>query len=309
MADARELVFYIHGVSPSREGRRHTAEYRALHEGIGRHMPADKEWPEKHEGAEWGWNVQGEEDPKSHQALTKAQNILGDRVFDAIGEQRDWTWNPTRLLTNALRELLFFGFGDMFYYVSADGKWSVRHEVAGQILKYVTEDQEQDLPLSITLLGHSAGSVIAFDFLYYVFSQRQHQFLHRDDDDTAAGMAKLRELASNRMLRLRRLITFGSPISLLAFRSDALVEILSRGEKLRVEDYGLTSQLEGGGELEGPRWINIWDKDDPIAWPTAQLMDSPLTEDVYVDVSEFASAAHNAYWESDVVHRTIASAW
>jgi hypothetical protein len=110
-------------------------------------------------------------------------------------------------------------------------------------------------------------------------------------------------------LRLRRLITFGSPISFLAFRSDALVEILARDDRLRPEDYGLKSELTGEPPLPGPRWINLWDRDDPIAWPVSPLMESELVEDVYVDVSNSVTSAHTAYWKSRKVHKEIARRW
>ena len=280
-----EIVFYIHGVSPSQVGKPHIDEYTQLHRGIAAAKVA-AEWPDQFGGAEWGWNFD-DGGLLSHKALTQSQNKLGEPLLKAIKEQRDFTINPARLVVNGLRELMFYGFGDMFYYVSADGKSALRHQVAAQILQHLDEQREElDHPVSLTLIGHSAGSVIAFDFLYYVFSQRNHRYLSESSDDaTRRGMERLREMAASGQLRLRRLITLGSPISLVAFRSDAVVEILSRGEKLRPADYGLSSSLEGQAELPGVRWINIWDKDDPIAFPIGPLMDSPLAEDVYIDVS------------------------
>ena len=302
-----EVVFYVHGVNPGVEGRLHTGDYTNLHQGIAE-AGVDDQWPEEFGGAEWGWNFDDAQ-PRSHRALTTAQKVLGGQVFDDLKEQPDLTFNPARLLLNGLRKIIFYGFGDMFYYVSADGKWAVRAEVASQLLKHIEQRRgDSDEPISLTLLGHSAGSVIAFDFLYYLFSKRKRGFL-RSDDDTAQGMATLKEHAGNGRLRLRRLVTFGSPISLLAFRSNALVEIFARDETLEPEDYGLVSKLPDQPDLDGPRWINIWDKDDPIAWPIAPIMDSPLAKDVYVDVSDKVSAAHDAYWESKKAHRAIASSW
>lgn len=304
-----EIIFYIHGVSPNREARLHTDEYAALHQGIA-HVGVAGGWPSVFGGAEWGANLPVEARPNSHKALTDAQNQLGDLVIDRLQDQRDLTFNPTRVIINGLRSLMFYGFGDVFYYVSAGGKWAVRHEVAGQLLEHISARRtSDDQPVSLTLLGHSAGSVVAFDFLYYLFSSRTHRFLESGGDDTSRGMEALRELAKNRQIRLRRLYTFGSPISLVAFRSNALVEIFARGDKLLPSDYGLTSTLAQDDALHGPRWINIWDKDDPIAWPIAPIMDSPLAEDVYVDVSDSIGKAHNAYWESSRVHHEIAAKW
>lgn len=304
-----EIVFYIHGVSPNRDGASHTSSYKTLHEGI-RQAGVHADFPGEFGGAEWGWNFDGGE-ADSHKALTEAQKQLGDEVLPLISAAKDFTLNPARLLVNGLRSLVFFGFGDMFYYVSADGKRAVRREVARQILEHVNGRLGgHERPISLTLLGHSAGSVIAFDFLYYLFNRRSHDFLKDGSDEaTQQGIQWLRQLAQSGRLQVRRLITFGSPISLVAFRSDALVEITGRGEKLRSEDYGLTSQVENHAAPTGARWINLWDKDDPIAWPIAPVMDSQLAQDVYVDVSCRVSAAHDAYWKSPKVHKKIASMW
>ena len=86
-------------------------------------------------------------------------------------------------------------------------------------------------------------------------------------------MKSLESRIKNGALRLRRFITFGSPITLVACRSDAVVQILSDGKQLDARDYGLQSHLRDGvSELDGPRWINFWDKDDLISWPVEPLM-------------------------------------
>ena len=92
------------------------------------------------------------------------------------------------------------------------------------------------------------------------------------------------------------------------FRNDVLVELLASKTPLEPADYGLNSVIDDG-ELTGPRWINLWDKDDPIAWPVGPVMSSPLVEDVYVDVSDSVGAAHNSYWDSKGIHEAIAARW
>ncbi len=76
------------------------------------------------------------------------------------------------------------------------------------------------------------------------------------------------------------------------------------------QDYGFTSQLDGSERISGRRWLNIWDKDDPIAWPVEALMDTPrgkqYAEDAYVDVSDFVGKAHDRYWRSRKVHEITA---
>ena len=197
----------------------------------------------------------------------------------------------------------------MFYYVSSDGKQAVRSAVAKQIIDHIEKQgvNDQDL-LSLTIVGHSAGSVVGFDFLFYLFSNKKcaKEFCSHDQEISEA-MKSLESRIKNGALRVRRFITFGSPIALVACRSDAVVQILSDGQRLDAMDYGLKNHIEDGvSELDGPRWLNFWDKDDPISWPVEPLMNVgslAATLDLYIDVSDSVKKAHSAYWASKYVYR------
>jgi hypothetical protein len=319
MSHPIEAVFYIHGVSNHPNGRPHVEEYSALHRGIGHFTEYAKGWPEDFDGAEWGWNYTGG-NPHGHELLTQAQRLLGGRAMPAVRDPWDITVNPARPVVDGFRELFLYGFGDIFYYVSETGKQAVRQAVAEQFMAYMKQKLREDhgRPISLTLIGHSAGSVIAFDLLFYLFQENapEHEFLPPTGafQDTKSELARLRELAQQGRLRIRRLITFGSPITPLAFRTNAVLEILAADRQLDPGDYGLTANPEAfGAPLQGPRWLNLWDKDDPIAWPVEPLMEQTglnrPVEDLYVDVSDLVSSAHNEYWRSTDVHREIANRW
>ncbi len=312
-----EIVFYVHGVSSDPRGRFHTEEYSALHDGVASLSP---NWPSRFGGAEWGWNHSGGT-PRSHELLTDAQRLLGSRAVPVVEQQRDFTLNLARLAVNGFRELFIYGFGDMFYYVSQDGKAAVRLAVARQIVSYLKKVRRnvQTRPISLTLIGHSAGSVVAFDFLFYLFFTNPGN-RHRYIDPARPGatsatneLKKLRSMAQGDRLRIRRLITFGSPITPLACRSDSVLQLLADNRQLDPAHYGLDRNPPGFDRLTGPRWINLWDKDDAIAWPVEPLMQSTrrsqLVEDIYVDVSDSTLAAHDAYWRSSRVYKVIAKHW
>ncbi|MHC5023926.1 MAG: hypothetical protein ACYTGG_08435 [Planctomycetota bacterium] len=310
MTTPLEVLVYLHGVSNDLRGRAHDEEYKALHDGIARH---NNDWPNRYLGVEWGWDhTPGR--ATSHELLTDAQRQLGARLMPALMDPGDFTLNPARAMVNGLRPLMTYGFGDIFYYVSADGKKAVRRAVAKQIVEFIRREvgDDTDAPISLTLLGHSAGSVVAFDFLFFLFFGKKHTFVQGRDDVVTDAM-DLRERAQEGRLRLRRLVTFGSPISMLACRSDPVLKILAAGGRLDPKDYGLSSQMEAGPLLEGPRWINFFDRDDPIAWPVEPLMDEQpgavRVQDVYVDVSDSVSKAHDKYWRSKQVHQIIAKGW
>ena len=312
-----EVVIYIHGVSGDKQGRSHETEYTTLHKGIGK---LHNDWPPTRIGIEWGWNFQEDANPKQHELLTKAQRLLGFRLMNAVDDPFDVTINPVRALLPKLRGLIFYGFSDMFYYVSKDGKKAVRNTVATQIMEaldpYLSTGKAP--LLSLTILGHSAGSAVAFDLLFYLFFEGEHNFLvecqTEEEKKLENALKSLREMAQTDNLRIRRLFTFGSPITALACRSDAILDTLASDNRLDAKDYGLVvNPTNFHSELSGPRWINIWEKDDVIAWPVEPLMKpvsgQEVIKDINLDISDSISQTHNRYWSSNKVHEVIAQAW
>lgn len=318
---AKELVIYIHGVTD--KGQAHTADYCRLAEGVGRYCKElGKPWPRLADScsAEWGWPIRGPANAASHELLSVAQEEFGRRARKVAGDADDFTLNPLRAVVNGFRGLMMHNFADMFYYVSMQGKRAVRLAVAQQILKCVKLDE----PLSLTLLGHSAGTVVAFDLLFYLFypGRGEEEFFETrsskaqdvpgvDEAKVRSELAQLKKMVRDKQLRVRRLFTFGSPISALAYRSDAVLKILAKpGGRLDPAYHGLTGN-PFPDELPGPRWLNFWDKDDPIAWPVEPLMNGAgeIVKDEYVDVDDSVINTHGAYWSSSRMHRKIAEAW
>ena len=336
-SDFDEYAIYIHGVSDKSQS--HKPQYEKLHNAILDQLPDDKKsaWSNTVPCyVEWGWKYPPESSTEDHRFLQDAQDKFAERVLPKIEEPFDPTINPARLLLKAARQMMLKGFSDMFYYVSEDGKSSVRAAVVSQIMKQLSSQLERASdwkPISITLLGHSAGSVIAFDFLFYLFNQENQEepppkFFTFDESllrmaspsevleqqkKAEEFVEKLRQMAQQDKLRIRRLVTFGSPISMLAFRSNPVLKILESGERLDVSKFGLDRNPDVFGEpLTGPRWINLWDKDDIIAWPVEPLMKEQIpavVRDVYTNVGNMISTAHNLYWNDKTVHREIAAHW
>jgi hypothetical protein len=317
MAAQKELIIFIHGVNPDTAGQLHTVSYAALRDGVGRLRPDSvwKDTPDSWCDVEWGWE-DGRDLPGSQHKLTQAQFLLGERTMGKVINAPDWSINPGRLLLNSLRPLILYGFGDMFYYVSHNGKRDIREHVAAQIMKCCAGSNVENL--SLTLVGHSAGSVIAFDLCFALFAKSRDAVEFFAGDPTNAAIVRdfdrLREMADNGHVRIRKLITLGSPITMLASRSNPVVELLAAGKKLDPAEYGLLSDPPAfGPAVEQPRWINIWEKDDPISWPVEPLMDlsaaSNLIEDHVVDIDDRVSRVHGEYWTSGDVHELIAEYW
>lgn len=312
----REIIIFVHGVSSDQLGRRHDAEYNALYEGVAAASARSSAWRTAEVcRVEWGWNHSAVPEPTREQALTLAQATLGERLLSVINDAYDPTINPGRFVVNAFRPLLVYGFSDIFYYVSTDGKAAVRATLAEQIMRFVLGGQgDPREPLSLTLVGHSAGSVIAFDLCYYLFAEHDRRFAKDSGRRQCSDeVRQLRQLALEGRLRVRRLITLGSPISMLACRNDDVVQILAEGGRINPAWYGLIQNpaMFGPLKLRGPRWMNLWDKDDPIAFPVEPLMEnqSRTVADVYINVSSNIAEAHNLYWGNADVHQHLAVNW
>ncbi|MEM6394113.1 MAG: hypothetical protein AAF797_15205 [Planctomycetota bacterium] len=326
----REALIMVHGVQPSPDPQPHTDDYNDLYNGISKHLPADSPWKTAPIiRVEWGEKHPGHDGPeRNHHRLSAAQRYYGQATLDTLRDTDRFSINPARYVIDGLRELVMLGFGDMFYYVSQDGKASLRTELVHQVIDSLIQRDgiPDDEAWSITFVGHSAGSVICADFLFLLFydHNRIDKFLgdHEDlspaeYDDFKNKLQTLRDMAEQGRLRVRRLITLGSPFSLVLPRNRKLVERLASKQPLDPAHYGLaqskadqaSSPFEAS-PLTGPRWINIWDRDDPIAYPIAQLFDAPETvTDLYINVSNSVKNAHGAYWDNDDVHQQLAERW
>lgn len=323
-APIHEAFVYMHGVSTQRDDdKSHQELYERLH---GEVLEANRSVPPAYVGIEWGWAYRGIENAKGHELLTRAQANLAAGITEAVNREVDFTLNPLRLALKAARPLIAFGFADAFYYTSADGKRQVRSAMILQIVEALRDEIEAakngDTLISLSFVAHSAGSMAVFDLLYYLFGDPDCTFIRTDHDDPDADVCErandaispLRELARDGKLRIRRFFSLGSPIAPLAVRADPVLEILadpSGPGALDPAQYGLTRNPSAFGDpLDNPRWINMWDKDDLIAWPIEPLMQyHKSVKDWYVDVSDSVAKAHNAYWSSIKVQRLIADKW
>jgi hypothetical protein len=206
-----------------------------------------------------------------------------------------------------IRELLFFAIADLMYYVSSDGKQALRKHVFGNIASQIQKLANKTNRISLTFFTHSAGTLITHDLLYNLYGKKKKKGEAVDSDIKRIlkyARRKSQEDTSATLLRVRRLYTFGSPISLLSIRSNSLINKLRNHQLLDAEDIGLR-QADG---LENPRWVNFWDKDDLIAAPVSFLYDNSMgvIEDVPVNAGIILPSAHTGYWFSQEMANYIA---
>lgn len=294
-----EVPIFIHGISPDKFPTSGEAEYRQLLKLVKEKLT---KYPDKKLSGEpifvtWGVPTKLASG-STNQYLAQVERAIQEKVKEKMGSAYS---NPFGL-TGYVRDLLFFGISDLFYYISADGEKDLRKHIFNHISKAIqTMDKENDDYISLTIFGHSAGSVIAHDLLYHMFSSKEHT---SEEGSLEDEMDALRKIIKGGRLRIRRLYTFGSPISLLILRATALVDKFRKGGLLIPHEIGLMM----GDNLSTPRWVNFWSRHDLASYPVDFLYanENELIEDHEISSSISPKSAHTGYWTSDEMAEYVA---
>jgi hypothetical protein len=241
---------------------------------------------------EWGWEASLGKDKR----LAEAERLVASQVSASSERRRGLTLNPLRRFTDGARDAFLYGFADMFYYISEDGGEAVRDNVFRHLEREIQAAKKargrDGANVSLTFITHSAGTVIAHDFLYRLFGWGAQPVF-------GLTLNRVRRLVRRKRLRVRRFYTMGSPIAPFIFRSEALVEKILARERLNAAVIGLGADAE----LANPRWVNFWAREDLVAYPVGFFYeDAENGEAVVVDrcvaLGEAFPAVHGAYWRS-----------
>ncbi|MFH1691965.1 MAG: hypothetical protein ABIC68_05310 [Candidatus Omnitrophota bacterium] len=196
-------------------------------------------------------------------------------------------------------------FGDVVLYTSSDQKskfFPVRQKILDEAVKkvtYILKDMDYD---EIVLVGHSLGTVIAYDVL-----DRLNKQMNVD--------AELCQYAP----RLKGLVTFGSPLDKIAFFFDE--KINKKSQSIR---YAIVSQLHGFKRVvvdsealengvkpcfEHVKWLNFWTKGDPVCDSLSAYRDVENIEMVFPVKSKNPITNHGLYWQSHQMYQQIINAF
>lgn len=288
----REVLVFIHGLVPE-PTRNHTPEYRAIHDGLTGHgvdlPPFDGEDVVKVEL----WWAAGSEAAETSNLAAAQRNLAATLSREVPIRDR-----LTAGLMGGLRDLLQYAWADAFFYTSEDGETRTRDDVWKQILYGVPSDDDVDL----TIICHSGGTLVAHDFLFYLFSE----------DRQAARAAYVdadRWVNAEQRWRIKRLVTMGSPLAPLMVRSTALVDKFAADPQFRLDlsKLGFDRGTHGGSDC---RWLNVWDVHDILSFPVAGMYGGdPRVRDLYPDVGDWPATAHDKYWFENRAHRLLADNW
>ncbi len=188
----------------------------------------------------------------------------------------------------SLRYFMTFFIGDIIAYTAEpENKNGIRKSVWQQI-----EAHCESAPYSI--LAHSLGSLIAFDYLYKLFEKNTMLYPGKKCE---TDEYKLNCFKDN----FRNLFTFGSPIGLFMLRQG----------KLWLGDKPFTTIKNPVSQ--GHKWLNFYDNQDVAAYPLETLfMSNPENasaslEDIIVQTGNMVLNSHTHYWRNKKLAQRIAS--
>jgi len=301
-----EIPVLIHGITPQADPRGSTTEYNTLIEAVNTALIRQHKHPFSRYRiyVEWGWDSGQSKQPDLY--LAEAERKIGAQMQAGLGAIREFSLNPLHLVYPQVRPLFLYGLPDLFYYLSEDGETALRNHIFEFVALEIRElMQSPDVHISLTLFGHSAGSIIAHDLLFHLFGKKDPK--KSEGASLARKVDPVRELADQGRLRVRRLYTFGSPLLLVSMRSDSLVGKLVNGTPMQPGDLG----LRASDGLSSPRWVNFWDQDDLISGPVAGLYakQDQTVQDKHINVGWFFSGAHTSYWGSPAMTDYIAKTY
>lgn len=191
--------------------------------------------------------------------------------------------------TRAWRYFSTFLIGDVVAYIDeADNK--IRETAWGSMRQYLESEDGSIKPYSI--IGHSLGSVIAYDFIFALMV-RNKLF------DFATAPVLTAPQIQSWQDGFRNLYTMGSPIGLFMMRHRDLWQ----------NDFGnLINPVDNTSKIR--TWLNLLDKDDLVAYPLEPIFkDQPgkSLRDLEVDTGMLMPWAHTQYWDDDETAKAIVS--
>ena len=195
-----------------------------------------------------------------------------------------WWHRLLGTVTGALRrqESRFIAdfIGDVIGYRSPETRQAIYDTITRALDQLAASPETGVEQAPLTLIAHSLGSVIASDYVWDVTKAHRHQGVHD-------------------RWRFENFFTVGSPMALFALQ------------------YGGAAAFNKPIALESPRgrWVNLYDRDDPIGMPLRPL-NAAYRRVVLADAEVRAGAyllAHTRYFTNQdtltIISRKLALDW
>ncbi len=244
--------------------------------------------------------------PINYKDITyQAKKDIYESAFPELGSDEPTSCDllhPIRFL----HYFITFFLGDVTAYVSENDN-NIRST-------FWHQTREATLNGSYSIIAHSLGSVIAFDFLFHLL-ERHELFL--PTPDKAADLTdrhkefdrKMTEFDLNKQQiinNFQNLFTFGSTIGLFMMRQGNLWQ-----KSPTFSD--IINPIQTKNDLQNLRsWLNFYDRQDILAYPLENLFKrnndnlNRALQDVEVQTGNLVIDSHTSYWHNNEMARKIA---
>ena len=205
-------------------------------------------------------------------------------------------------LESLLRPVIVGYIGDIAIYTTVDEKsrfFEVRRKILAESQLLIESLLTEEIYNRIIIVGHSLGSVIAYDTLNSL--------------NLRANLPNSRPLP---LEKIKGLITFGSPLDKIAFffREHASREqyvrrqIMEQLHSFRTKKFDFEANLAVVNStitsiLKGIKWVNYYDMLDPVS---GHLDFYDVDENKELLMHSEWGVAHTAYWEHEPMYEEIA---
>ncbi len=285
----KHQLIFIHGIGNGES----TEEYESLFQGISRAYQQEtgiskKEFVQLFEPVFVNWQKVTYDAERCVFMNSFPDLAVGGGILGNISD-----WNPMVVReVRALRYFMTFFLGDIIAYTSPKDN-GIRRAVWNDIS---TPLQTRDIPFSI--IAHSLGSVVAFDFLTTLLNPENQGceaiFVTKGESPRInISREKVNQIKRN----FRHLFTMGAPINLFFLKSLQQGNLASIKNPIRAD--------------KNQQWINFYDYQDVVAFPLKQLFsaadnDINSIEEVVVQTGSMVIDSHTAYWQNKTVAKKIA---
>lgn len=318
-----EVAIVVHGITPNRVIPEHDPSYERFSENLKRtfyRLRLNHRFDFTFDENNVIYTFYGSKRAEQLSGSNPSNNL--EHLQQIIGEFDAKRWDQTKDLPDSLlrqtafkkvREVLLYGISDAFYYNSPKGGKAIRSVLLKQVYyglqkcKVVTEEGIIPEPkkLSITIFAHSLGAIVMYDLLELISVEEIENLKEAVDDPEAQvileGFYKLKQAGR---VRIRKFFSMGTQIPVMYLKYDDTMDEMLEG---RFRD--VAHIFPEDDNLEDPRWINLWDKDDILGYPVEYLFNhrpetgSQIVKDVAVDAGDYLP--HIAYWWSQDVAEAI----
>lgn len=305
-----EVAIFVHGISPSKEDSDSDESYQKLVKNLEKYygllgsLPFDKSRMIYIKYGSLKNREAGQDNISDY--LTAMQRKVGEEDNKIWKQTED---DPPSMLRSVawrgVREVLLYGVSDAFYYNSPEGGNDIRRTILLQINKNLMDNKILDengmLPegkkISFTIFAHSLGGIVMYDILRSIFIDVDNLKVSYPQDDVNSIVEGLHLLRESGRLRIRKFYTFGTQISMMFFKYPDSIKTLRNNQ---LQD--ISAIFPPSDQIDDPRWLNFWDKDDILGFPFEFLFQkrdqtgNKILKDVAVDAGDYLP--HVQYWDN-----------